>query len=567
MPHFSKGQLYSNTILVVYPSAEAAPADLAAVSRSVSQAIRQQPNIIDVYSLDSPLGRASGQNSLLGPLLNSLTHTFYQGQARDGRAVLRFEILTDFMPFTPEAIASFEGLARLSEERTAASAKPGAAPRIMLSGPTSYIIGVKSVVGPDQRNVMTLSTIVIGVIVLVMVRDLALTLFMLLATWLTYGATITLSTWFFIHVMGLNGLDWKVRMILFVIVVAVGQDYNIFLVSRLLQNRRNPREAAREAIVRTGSVISSCGIIMAATLGSLWAGRLSLLEQLGFALGAGILIDTFFVRPLLIPAFFVVMHRRKADRPSQRPNASWRRRSLRRGIQAERPDRKCSDRPPCRSLLFPRSCLTSPERKARGSAHRANPLARARASRNKPLSLDHFLIRPLTPARSGRTPPWRGTRAGRGGCRCGGLDVAVLGPLPELAVVVGPGEQGLVLLRLVLEDAEALVPQLAPARAARPCRSRAAPTPARPRGRARRPRAASFGRSFARAAQHGLGAQAVRAVRVGQVAGGEDPLPAGPRGAACRRSRRPPGRSAACGPRRSCRTAVQEVARCSSACP
>jgi putative drug exporter of the RND superfamily len=317
--NFSKGQLYSNTILAVYPSAEAAPSDLRAVSASVCTAIRSRPGIIDVYSLDAPLGQASGQNALLGPLLNPLTRTFYQGQAKDGRVVLRFEILTDYMPFTPEAIASFEGLAQISAQQTAATARAGQAPKIMLSGPTSYIIGVKSVVGPDQRNVMVLSTLIIGVIVLAMVRDLPLTLFMLLATWLTYGATLTLSTWFFIHAMGLNGLDWKVRMILFVIVVAVGQDYNIFLVSRLLHNRRKPRDAARDAIVRTGSVISSCGIIMAATLGSLWAGRLSLLEQLGFALGLGILIDTFFVRPLLIPGFFLLLHGRPAAEPVTAP--------------------------------------------------------------------------------------------------------------------------------------------------------------------------------------------------------------------------------------------------------
>ena len=134
--------------------------------------------------------------------------------------------------------------------------------------------------------------------------------------------------------MGLSGLDWKVRLILFVIVVAVGQDYNIFLVSRLLRVRQtepgsvSPKAtgvadggsdehfgpaihevAVSDAIIRTGPVISSCGLIMAATLGSLWAGGLSLLRQLGFTLALGILIDTFFVRPLLIPSFYLVLER------------------------------------------------------------------------------------------------------------------------------------------------------------------------------------------------------------------------------------------------------------------
>ena len=57
--------------------------------------------------------------------------------------------------------------------------------------------------------------------------------------------------------------------------------------------------------------ISSCGLIMAATLGSIWAGQLSLLRQTGFTLALGILIDTFFVRPLLIPSFFLATRRKR----------------------------------------------------------------------------------------------------------------------------------------------------------------------------------------------------------------------------------------------------------------
>jgi RND superfamily putative drug exporter len=194
--------------------------------------------------------------------------------------------------------------------------------KVFVSGLTSYILSVRDIVNGDQARVMILATIVIGLIVLVLIRHLTLTLFMLLATWLTFGATISLSHLFFTNVMGAEGLDWKVRLIVFVIVVAVGQDYNVFLAARLFQElpRAGRVEAVRRAIVSTGSVISNCGLIMAATLGSLWAGKLSLLQQTGFSLALGVLIDTFFVRPVLIPSFFLAIHRsRESDVPRAFP--------------------------------------------------------------------------------------------------------------------------------------------------------------------------------------------------------------------------------------------------------
>ena len=70
-----------------------------------------------------------------------------------------------------------------------------------------------------------------------------------------------------------------------------------------------PREATERALVHTGPVISSCGLIMAATLGSMMVGDVKMLQQLGFALALGMLIDTFVVRPLLLPSFIVLTGR------------------------------------------------------------------------------------------------------------------------------------------------------------------------------------------------------------------------------------------------------------------
>ncbi len=182
---------------------------------------------------------------------------------------------------------------------------------IFLAGATAEMIDQRAVTHGDFHLIAVLVLGVILVIMLVLLRRVLLSVFMVLSTIVSYFATLGLCHWLLVvapplvGMTGFGGLDWKVEIFLFVVMVSVGQDYNIFLAGRLIQEaRRLPaRLAARESLVHTGPVISSAGLIMAATLGSLMAGHLALLTQLGFALALGMLIDTFIVRPLLLPSF------------------------------------------------------------------------------------------------------------------------------------------------------------------------------------------------------------------------------------------------------------------------
>jgi len=98
---------------------------------------------------------------------------------------------------------------------------------------------------------------------------------------------------------------------IFIILVALGADYNIFLVSRIREETdgRPLKEAISHAITNTGGVITSCGIIMAGTFATLTVSPLQMVMQLGTAIAIGVLIDTFIVRAILVPAIATLVGR------------------------------------------------------------------------------------------------------------------------------------------------------------------------------------------------------------------------------------------------------------------
>jgi RND superfamily putative drug exporter len=127
----------------------------------------------------------------------------------------------------------------------------------------------------------------------------------------TLGATTLMAHW--CHGRPLGEVDWRVPFFLFTILVAVGEDYNILLIARMLKERKRlgSEEGTRRALARTGGTITSCGLIMAGTFATLMMAGLNTLVQIGFALAFGVLLDTFVVRPFLVPAFTLLVWRRQ----------------------------------------------------------------------------------------------------------------------------------------------------------------------------------------------------------------------------------------------------------------
>jgi RND superfamily putative drug exporter len=133
----------------------------------------------------------------------------------------------------------------------------------------------------------------------------------------TLGATALVGT--LVGGRAPGEVDWRVPFFLFTILVAVGEDYNILLIMRALRERKRlgAEGGVRRALARTGGTITSCGLIMAGTFATLMLAGLSTLVQVGFALAFGVLLDTFVVRPFLVPAFAVLVWRREEEPPNR----------------------------------------------------------------------------------------------------------------------------------------------------------------------------------------------------------------------------------------------------------
>lgn len=309
--HFPAGELYPTTLLVELPAAVLDRGDARDIAQKLEDACASVASVADVRGLTRPAGRSRSADVLnltAGAFGRDALEHFYVSRKPP---VMRIEFVTAFPPLSVQAMDTVRRAT--SAVAAAASAMAGGRVTVLSEGTTPYISDVREITRRDRRWVMVLAPLLIWVIVIALIRDFWLSVFMILATLMTFEATMGLTQWTFVGLLGASAIDWKVDLFVFVIIVAIGQDYNIFLVTRLLQEARGHalQEAAHRAIVRTGAIISSCGLIMAATLGSLMSADLWLYQQLGFALAAGILIDTFLVRPLLIPSFYLITHRRR----------------------------------------------------------------------------------------------------------------------------------------------------------------------------------------------------------------------------------------------------------------
>jgi RND superfamily putative drug exporter len=212
----------------------------------------------------------------------------------DGRVLVQ-ATLTD--PADSQA-----GLATVGRIRNAVHAVPGA--DALVGGPTATQLDTQTTAARDRRVIIPVVLIVVFVILTVLLRALVAPLLLIGSVVLSFAATLGVSALAFNHVFHFPGSDPVVPLFGFVFLVALGVDYNIFLMSRVREEtiRHGTAAGMQRGLAVTGGVITSAGIVLAATFGALAVIPLLFLAQLAFIVGFGVLLDTMIVRSLLVPA-------------------------------------------------------------------------------------------------------------------------------------------------------------------------------------------------------------------------------------------------------------------------
>ncbi|MGJ0119938.1 RND family transporter [Williamsia sp. MIQD14] len=227
----------------------------------------------------------------------------------DGHTV-RYAVQTRFDPYSSDAMRLASTIATVAND---------ARPNTTLTDSTVSVAGFPAINADLQRlltsdfRLLAIATLaIVGLVLMLLLRSLVAPIYLLGTVILNYTAALGVGVLIFQHLLHTD-IAWPVPLLAFIVLVAVGADYNMLLVSRLREeSQHNIRIGVLRTVTNTGSVITSAGLIFAASMFGLIFGSIGIMTQVGLIIGVGLLIDTFIVRTIVVPAIATLLG-----------NASW----------------------------------------------------------------------------------------------------------------------------------------------------------------------------------------------------------------------------------------------------
>jgi len=294
-------------------------------------------DIVDIRNQTNPLGTSDGALEYIktlrarirtrNPSRNLAHKTYVSLKGPHAGTVMRIDLVSADDPFSRQAISRLSNLeyhvqnavtqawnavpeGEESQAENTIDAAESLPFQLYSLGPTPGIRDLKHSTDRDRIKIDILVVCSVYVVLVFLLRQPAICGYLMVSVIFSYLVTLGVTFLVFRDPVAGFQLDWKVPIYLFTILIAMGEDYNILLMARVKEEQQHdgPVEGVLSALTKTGSIISSCGIIMAGTFFSLMSGTLLGMVQLGFALGFGVLLDTFVVRPILVPAYLIMLY-------------------------------------------------------------------------------------------------------------------------------------------------------------------------------------------------------------------------------------------------------------------
>ncbi|QOK29238.1 MMPL family transporter [Cytobacillus oceanisediminis] len=229
--------------------------------------------------------------------------------SEDGKAA-KMSVALSINPYSTEAIAFMENL---RDDTPELLQEAGLEAESYYSGVTAKIVDEQDINNGDIIKIVLLETVLILALLFALTKSVKMPIYMMATILLSFVSALGLGIFLVDVLFGFESISSRVPVYSFIFLVALGIDYNIILVSRFIEERKTHRvkNALEIAIRNTGGVISSAGLILAATFAALMTMPIADLFVFGFIVAMGILIDTFLVRGMLLPALILFFEKDK----------------------------------------------------------------------------------------------------------------------------------------------------------------------------------------------------------------------------------------------------------------
>jgi RND superfamily putative drug exporter len=246
---------------------------------AVTAAVKNAPGVTEVVPMLDGMALAGGPTP--------------EVKIVNGRAILNVTLNK-----APDSVEAGNDIPKIRELAQAADSTS------LVGGTSAVYFDVRTANNRDNRTIIPIILLVITLILGVLLRSILSAVVLLGTVVLSYFATLGVCALVFNHVFGFAGGDNSFPLFAFIFLVALGIDYNIFLMTRVREEsgKIGTRAGVTKGVTVTGAVITSAGIVLAATFAVLGLLPLVPLAQLGFAVAFGVLLDTIIVRSILVPA-------------------------------------------------------------------------------------------------------------------------------------------------------------------------------------------------------------------------------------------------------------------------